>query len=72
MCSLGICKLPVLIDCCESCGDYEGKDRGLGDTVKRVTSAMGVKTCGGCQKRREAMNKITKKLYRSEDHGTHH
>lgn len=34
------------------------KDQGLGDTVKRVTSAIGVKPCGGCQKRAEALNKF--------------
>jgi len=32
--------------------------RGLGDAVARMTSAIGVKPCGGCGKRREALNKL--------------
>ena len=30
---------------------------GLGDVLKRMTSAMGIKPCGGCQKRAEALNR---------------
>lgn len=69
VCGIGLCDLPVLLDCCETCPKYEGKDRGLGDSIKRLADAVGVKTCGKCQKRREAMNKATRKLYRSDDHG---
>jgi hypothetical protein len=29
---------------------------GLGDVVKRVTYAMGIKPCGGCERRAAAMN----------------
>jgi hypothetical protein len=29
---------------------------GLGDLIKRATSAMGIKTCGGCEKRAYALN----------------
>jgi hypothetical protein len=29
---------------------------GLGDAVKRVTYAMGIKPCGGCEKRAAALN----------------
>lgn len=29
---------------------------GLGDAVKRVTSALGVKPCGACQRRADALN----------------
>ena len=29
---------------------------GLGDVVKRMTYAMGVKPCGGCEKRAAALN----------------
>lgn len=32
--------------------------RGLGDAVARVTSAVGVKPCGGCKKRQEALNRL--------------
>jgi hypothetical protein len=30
---------------------------GFGDIVKRVTYAMGIKPCGGCERRATAMNK---------------
>jgi hypothetical protein len=30
---------------------------GLGDAIKRVTYAMGIKPCGGCEKRAEALNR---------------
>lgn len=32
--------------------------RGLGDVVARTASAMGIKPCAGCQKRREALNRL--------------
>jgi hypothetical protein len=31
---------------------------GLGDVVKQVTSAVGIKPCSGCQRRAEALNRI--------------
>jgi len=33
------------------------EDIAAGDVVKKITSALGIRTCGGCQKRAEAMNK---------------
>lgn len=30
---------------------------GLGDAVKRATYAMGIKPCGGCEKRAAALNR---------------
>jgi hypothetical protein len=30
---------------------------GLGDAIKRVTYAMGIKPCGGCKKRAAALNR---------------
>jgi hypothetical protein len=30
---------------------------GLGDVLKRVTSAAGVRPCGGCERRAEALNR---------------
>ena len=30
---------------------------GLGDAIKRVTYAMGIKPCGGCEKRAMALNR---------------
>jgi hypothetical protein len=32
--------------------------RGLGDAVAKVTKTLGIKECGGCKKRREALNKL--------------
>lgn len=32
--------------------------RGLGDAVAKVTKTLGIKECGGCTKRREALNKM--------------
>jgi hypothetical protein len=31
--------------------------RGLGDVIARATTAIGIKPCGGCKKRQEALNK---------------
>ncbi len=31
---------------------------GLGDVVAAATKAIGMKPCGGCQRRREALNKL--------------
>jgi len=33
------------------------KSKGLGDTIAKVTSAIGIKPCGGCKKRQEILNK---------------
>lgn len=32
------------------------EEAGLGDVVKRATYAMGIKPCGGCQKRAATLN----------------
>ena len=40
--------LPVRCEC---------KLRGLGDRVAVFTKKLGIKECGGCKKRREALNK---------------
>ena len=32
--------------------------RGLGDVIARATSAIGIKPCGGCKQRQEALNKL--------------
>lgn len=42
-------------------------DKGFGDTVKRVTAAVGIKPCGGCQQRAEKLNKLIQ--YRRENGG---
>jgi len=38
-------------------GFVSDKDIGLGDVIKRATSAVGVRPCGGCRKRAEALNR---------------
>jgi hypothetical protein len=37
-------------------GFISDEDLGLGDAIKRVTSALGVKPCGGCNRRAAALN----------------
>jgi hypothetical protein len=31
---------------------------GLGDAIQRITYAMGVRSCGGCEKRAAALNRL--------------
>jgi hypothetical protein len=38
-------------------GFITGEEVGLGDVVKRVTYAMGIPPCGGCERRAAAMNR---------------
>jgi hypothetical protein len=38
-------------------GFVSDEDVGLGDAIKRVTSAFGIKTCGGCERRAAALNR---------------
>ncbi|MGW7437858.1 hypothetical protein [Streptomyces sp. NPDC054849] len=35
----------------------EGAEIGLGDAVARVTTSVGVRPCGGCNRRAEALNR---------------
>jgi hypothetical protein len=37
--------------------EFINEDIGLGDVIKRVTSAAGIKPCGGCQRRAAALNR---------------
>lgn len=39
-------------------GTKPDKSRGLGDTIAKVTKAVGVRPCGGCKKRQEKLNKL--------------
>jgi len=36
----------------------EQRSKGLGDTIAKVTKAVGIKPCGGCKKRQEKLNKM--------------
>jgi len=31
---------------------------GLGDTIAKITSAVGIKPCGGCKERQEKLNRL--------------
>ena len=37
-------------------GFVNDEDIGLGDVIKRVTSSMGIRPCGGCERRAAALN----------------
>jgi hypothetical protein len=34
------------------------KLKGLGDTIAKVTKAIGIQPCGGCKERQEFLNKV--------------
>jgi hypothetical protein len=36
---------------------HDDAEIGLGDAVARVTTAMGIRPCGGCGRRAEALNR---------------
>ena len=36
---------------------FVAEEVGLGDVIKRTTSAVGIKPCGGCQRRAAALNR---------------
>ncbi|WP_369229302.1 hypothetical protein AB5J56_01770 [Streptomyces sp. R21] len=38
-------------------GFVTDQDIGLGDAVKRVTSTLGIRPCGGCERRAAALNR---------------
>jgi hypothetical protein len=38
-------------------GFVSDEDVGLGDTIKRVTSTVGIAPCGGCGRRAAALNR---------------
>jgi hypothetical protein len=38
--------------------DKDKKSEGLGDTVKKITSAMGIKQCGPCKRRQQKLNRL--------------
>ena len=40
-------------------GFINDQEIGLGDVIKRATYAIGVKPCGGCERRAKALNRLT-------------
>lgn len=39
-----------------NCIAADQPSRGLGDTIAKLTTAIGIKPCGGCKKRQAALN----------------
>jgi len=39
-------------------GFVNDEDMGLGDVLKQVTSAVGIKRCGGCERRAARLNRL--------------
>ncbi len=37
---------------------HEPPSRGLGDTVAKLTKAVGIKPCGGCKERQKKLNEM--------------
>jgi len=37
---------------------YIPPSKGVGDTIAKITSAVGIKPCGGCKKRRAKLNEM--------------
>jgi hypothetical protein len=46
------------------------KSKGLGDTIKKATSALGIKQCEPCKKRQQKLNKMFP--YKSARHEAEH
>ena len=40
---------------------------GLGERIAGITKAIGIKPCGGCQGRREALNRLTARWRRKKE-----
>lgn len=38
--------------------DGSWASRGLGDTVAKITAAVGIKPCGGCKERQAKLNRV--------------
>ena len=36
----------------------DAPSEGLGDTVEKITKKLGIKTCGGCKRRKKKLNKL--------------
>lgn len=51
-------KLPIDTKFPIHCTCKDKKSRGVGDTVAKVTKAVGIKPCSACEKRREALNRM--------------
>ena len=43
---------------CPAAKRAKPKSRGLGDTIAKITRAVGIKPCGGCKKRQKKLNEL--------------
>jgi len=43
------------------------KSKGLGDTVKKVTNALGIKQCEPCKRRQQKLNRLFPYKDKSKD-----
>ncbi|MFG0249243.1 MAG: hypothetical protein ACF8OB_10180 [Phycisphaeraceae bacterium JB051] len=60
-CSINAYRHPSHGICLHVCHQYDGPDRGLGDTVKRAIHKISggrIKPCGACQKRQRKLNQL--------------
>jgi len=57
VCSRYLCRLPAYRHCVTG-PPIETPSRGLGDTIAKITNAVGIKPCGGCKKRQKKLNKM--------------
>lgn len=47
------------------------RSRGLGDTIAKVTKAVGIKPCGGCLDRQKALNEMFPYGVQSDQEDSH-
>jgi len=55
---------------CNNCGKYKRRPtirncpatNGLGEKIAKVTKALKIPECGGCKKRRQALNRMGEKV----------
>jgi hypothetical protein len=57
-CALGLHGGYPHISVCRRCDQYDGASRGAGDTVAKITRAIGIRKCGGCKRRQRKLNKL--------------
>ena len=54
-------RIPVAVavaDFLDNMKDKESDSKGLGDTVKKVTNALGIKQCEPCKRRQQKLNRL--------------
>lgn len=44
--------------CIASCNSPDAPSQGLGDTIAKITTALGIEPCGGCKDRQETLNRL--------------